>query len=355
MLHEATARVRVFGFRRCEAAPCAVDGAPAVDFGRTYDGALAQRALAAGAKACLAAGWGRALRDADVIMARNLEMLVIAAAARRLHAPRARLIYECLDIHRLMTAPGPAGMVLRSIERALLGEVQILVVSSSAFVRAYFEPWQRLGARISPPVLIVENRVFEPGEATPDETPRPPGPPWRIGWFGMLRCRQSFAELARLAKRAGGAVQVVLAGRPSPREFPDFAEQVAEAPGMSFIGDYAPADVGRLYRSVHFNWAIDHFQAGGNSQWLLPNRLYEGGRFGAVPLALAGGETARWLERRGLGLAVQDPVRDLGLFLGRLDVARYRQLEARCAKAPRNWFVADAADCRHLVQALASG
>ena len=43
---------------------------------------------------------------ADVVLARNLEMLIIASRARNLYAPRAALVYECLDIHRLLLSQG---------------------------------------------------------------------------------------------------------------------------------------------------------------------------------------------------------------------------------------------------------
>ncbi|HEV7158716.1 MAG TPA: glycosyl transferase family 1 [Caulobacteraceae bacterium] len=354
MLHVAGAEVRLFGFRRTDQAIGEVDGAPAMDLGRSYDGALLQRALATGAQALLAAGWGADLRGCDVILARNLEMLTIAALARRLHAPRARLVYECLDVHRLMTSPGPAGVLLRRLERSLLAQTQALVVSSPAYVRAYFGPWQGLGARFDLPVVTLENRVFECVAPPAGWAVRPPGPPWRIGWFGILRCRQSFAELASLAAASQGRIEVVLAGRPSEREFPDFAAQVEAAPGMRFIGAYRPEDLARLYGGVHFNWAVDHFQAGGNSQWLLPNRLYEGGQSRVVPIALAGGETARWLQRRGLGVVVAQPVTELRRFFAHLDAPRYQALEQRCASAPKEWFVATPDTCRDLIHALAA-
>ena len=39
---------------------------------------------------------------ANVILARNLEMLVLAIRARKRYAPQARVVYECLDIHRML-------------------------------------------------------------------------------------------------------------------------------------------------------------------------------------------------------------------------------------------------------------
>jgi hypothetical protein len=351
MLHEGGADVVVLGFRRAEAAPIDVDGAPVVDLGRTFDGRFRQRICQVLAQMAQAPFWGAKLRGPDVVLGRNLEMLTLAAMARRLHAPEARMAYECLDVHRLMTAPTLRGSLLRLHERRLLRQTQLLIVSSPAYVRAYFRRFQGLGATLSVPTVVLENKVLEPDAREGAAHRRPPGPPWRIGWFGMLRCRRSFEILRTLAARRGGAVEIVVAGRPSNREFTDFSSEVAGAPGVTYAGAYKPEDLERMYREIHFNWAIDFFEAGANSDWLLPNRLYEGGRYGAVPIALQTAETGRWLEQRRLGLVVRNAA-ELDQFFARLDAPTYRLLEARSEAAPSEWFAAGRSDCRALLEVL---
>ena len=96
-----------------------------------------------------------------------------------------------------------------------------------------------------------------------------------------------------------GRVEVILRGRPARDQFDDFGRQVAEAPHLVFAGPYRnPEDSPRIYGDVHFTWLPDFFEAGMNSQWLLPNRLYEGCCYSTVPLAMAGTETARFLEEK---------------------------------------------------------
>jgi succinoglycan biosynthesis protein ExoL len=349
MLHEAGAEVAVLGFRRPELAPDNLDGAPVIDLGRTYDGRFIQRAWRTATQSLGAWRLKRNLPSPDVVLARNLEMLTLAAAARLSCGWRARLAYECLDIHRLMLSDSLSGRGLRALERGLLRRAELIIVSSPAHVRAYFERFHGLPSR--PRILLLENKVFEP-EERPGPPPKPIGPPWRIGWFGMLRCRRSLQTLRRLVEGGHGLVEVVVAGRPSSREFHDFQCQVAGAPGFKFLGAYDPADLDRLYHEVHFSWAIDYFEAGANSEWLLPNRLYEGGRHGAVPIGLSTAEAGRWLERRGLGVVVRDPVPDLLRLFEDLDAEAYRRLEARSRAAPRSWFAAGQAECLRLVKAL---
>lgn len=351
MLRAFGDEVVLLGFHRDEKTIDRVEGVETIDLGRTFDANLRQR-MAAVAKQCLRLRrWGKRIRGCDVIIARNLETLVLAALARWRYAPRARLAYECLDIHRLLLSGGIGGTAMRGLERALLRKTDVTVVSSPAFLREYFAP--RYGAEF--PALLVENKLLLPpgpgASSAGTAEALPPGPPWRIGWFGMIRCRKSLDLLCDLALRHPGLLTVTIRGRPSRTEFDDFDAQVARTPGVSFGGTYHPAELESLYGSVHFNWAIDYFEEGANSRWLLPNRIYEGGTYRAVPIALKGNETARWLERLGIGVTL-GAAGDVEDFLTRLTVAGYRELKDASDRAPRAAFLADDADCARLLEGL---
>jgi succinoglycan biosynthesis protein ExoL len=349
MLRQAGAEVTLFGFRRTPAPVAVVAGVEAFDLGRTADAKLLARCASVLSGLCQAPLWRTRLANADVVMARNLEVYVVAALARRLHAPAARLVYECLDVHRLMIGAGAAGRALRAIEGGLMNASDLLIVSSPAFVRDYFEPLQHLSARPLD-TLLVENKALPEGPS--DITPPLPGPPWRIGWFGMIRCRRSLDFLCRLAERRPELVRVEIRGRPSYTEFEDFDRQAADTPGVSFGGAYAPSDLPGMYGAVHFNWAIDRFQDEGNSRWLLPNRLYEGGRFGVPPIARLDAETGRWLQARALGVLFDEPEIQLEAFLDALTPQAYLALAARHRAAPKGLFVQGPEDCERLVRAL---
>ena len=112
-------------------------------------------------------------------------------------------------------------------------------------------------------------------------------------------------------------------------------------------------DLAAMYGAVHFNWAIDRFQDEGNSRWLLPNRLYEGGRFGAPPIARLDAETGRWLQARDLGVLFDEPEAELEAFLDALTPEAYAALADRHRAAPRALFVQGREDCDRLAAALA--
>jgi succinoglycan biosynthesis protein ExoL len=351
MLLAGGADVTLIGFRRSAEAPSAIEGLRPIDLGRTADGMLARRMLSVAGRLVGLANIAHHVRGANVILARNLEMLVLAVRARRLYAREAAVVYECLDIHRMLLSK-PLGEPLRLLESKLWREVALLLTSSPAFIRHYFTP-----RGFPSPIRLVENKVLIVGESDPGTTSvvrPPPGPPWRIGWFGMIRCRKSLAILGSLAKVTGGAVEVVIRGQPSAATFSEFDTALASLPHVQYAGPYRNStDLPSIYGNVHFNWTIDYYESGENSAWLLPNRVYEGSLYGAVPIALAGVETGRWLAERRAGVVLDEPLaQQLVEFFRRLDRDGYATLAQGIEVLPHTDLVSGQSDCRELVEAL---
>jgi len=298
----------------------------------------------------------RAVARPDVIIGRNLEMLALANRAKSVFGGDMPIVYECLDIHRLLLRDDVVGSALRSAERYFGSEAELLMTSSPAFIERYFRP--RSGLDV--PVMLLENKVLalEPAARAAASGARLPAPgkPWKIGWFGALRCRKSLAMLDQFSRRMEGRFEIVLRGRPAYSEFDDFDRTVSDAPFMHFAGAYKnPEDLATIYNEVQFSWAIDFFEEGLNSSWLLPNRLYEGGLYGAVPIAIDGTETARFLTSRKIGLMLDaaDAGR-LTALLGAMDETRYLAAFEAVASQDRKQWMMDRADCQGLVQRLAS-
>ena len=351
MLRAGGASVQVVGFRRRDPARGEILGDPSVDLGRVDDGALARRAATILARGLSARRWGAGLTDADVIVARSLELLVLAWLFRLVTGARAPLVYECLDIHRLMFSKGLMGRALRGLERRLLKHCPLVLVSSPAFAEHHFAAvhGRRTGVR------LIENKLALAVAEAGHLTARPNSPPWRIGWFGMIRCAKSLQVLRSLCAALPGVVEVVIAGRVSQGEFEDFDAQVAGEAGITFLGPYAPSQLSELYSQVHFVWAIDFFEEGLNSAWLLPNRIYEGCAFGSVPIALRSTETGRWLMTREIGVMLDAGTpTELAAFFGTLDGAAYAEVARPVAELPRSAVQTTQADCDALVALLAS-
>jgi len=346
MLQAGGAEVVLMGFRRSAAAVAEVAGVAAIDLGRTHNARMGHRALLTLSRALDPRRWRSRLEGCEAVIGRNLEMLALAARARDACAPKAPLIYECLDVHRLMLRGDLLGAGLRALERALLARCRWLIVSSPAFVSAYFEARQGL----SIPWMLVENKVF-PVPARPERR-TPPGPPWRIGWFGMLRCRRSLEILTALAARNPRLVEVVIRGVPSEDVFGDFQAAVADLPNVQFEGPYRPQELPNLYAGVHFTWAVDYFDAGENSDWLLPNRLYEGACFGSVALARGAVESGRWVADHGAGVVMEDPPGEIEALMRGLSPERYGRLAQGVQDLPSTDLAAGEAECAALVRRL---
>jgi GT2 family glycosyltransferase len=346
MLRLGGAAVTLAGFRRRdEALP-----GPAIVLGWTSNGRMVDRALAVlRTMANLKQRLG-AITPPDVILARNLEMLALAVSLRR-HFPQARIVYELLDVHRLLLGQGAVSKVLRAVESALLRRTSLVIVSSPGFERNYLRHFRRPATA----VRLVENKMLTVPSSPPDAAEHAVGGQIRIGWFGILRCAWSLAAIDQLTRAAPGRYQVVLRGRPALDVVPDFHAVVGANPDMSYLGPYRwPDDLASIYSGIDIAWLVDRYEAGGNSDWLLPNRLYEGGLHKAIPLALDGTEVASRLKALNIGVIIKAAeVKAANDALAALDRDRIVQLRAAVGALPRTTWKAGPDECRALVASLA--
>ncbi|MEL7105804.1 MAG: glycosyltransferase [Pseudomonadota bacterium] len=293
-----------------------------------------------------------ALRDADILIARNFDLLVLAWFARVcLIGRRPKLIYECLDIHSLFTGTGAVSRLMRWLERALLRKIDLLWVSSPGFIRCYFEPVQGYRG----PHALLENKLWfdGPSPPRPDRRDRGAGRPVTIGWVGSIRCQASLDLLTGLAERLGDAVQIAIHGNIHRHAVPDFDQAIGRFDTITYHGPYTyPDDLGRVYADCDAVWAQDLWQRGGNSDWLLPNRIYEASWFGCPSIAVSDTETGRRVESAGLGFTIAQPTPDALANLVR-DLTRDRLAAAsrRLLTMPDRAFRLDVDD---VAQALAA-
>lgn len=172
MLRAGGAQVSLAGFRRTADPVLDIEGLRPIDLGATRDGRFGQR-LAAVAKAAISIGSKLAgTPRPDLIIARNLEMLALARRAKSAFGATVPIVYECLDIHRLVLRDDMLGKALRATERHLARDVKLLVTSSPAFIANYFKPFRQVEA----PVELVENKYFEAAAILPAEREAVDGP-----------------------------------------------------------------------------------------------------------------------------------------------------------------------------------
>lgn len=247
------------------------------------------------------------LRAADVIIARNFDLLVIAWLTRIMSGTgRVPLVYECLDIHGLFTKTGPVGAMMRWCERRLLARVQLLIVSSPGFITHYFSTIQGYRGRHA----IIENKLWFDGNPIPRPTLRPSKDAdavLTIGWVGSIRCAPSLKILMDTADYFGDRIAIRIHGNIHHHALPDFDDQISRRENVSYFGPYDyPTGLASAYAQCDMVWAQDLWQQGANSDWLLPNRIYEASWFGCPSIAVADTETGRKVSADKLGFTVNE-------------------------------------------------
>ncbi len=350
MLKDGGADITIMGFHRNDTPPTSIHGAPAIAIAKTYDGKFIHRILTTLRMVVTISKHKTYFAESDVIIARTLEMLAIAVRGRSLITPPPALAYECLDIHRLLLKQNIIGTILRGLEGWLSKRASLLITSSPAFVREYFEKY----SLVTCPTYLIENKIYQPVPEPQPVLTREAVTPWRIGWFGAIRCYKSLNILTSLVQQMSGKVEVIIRGKPSTDQFEDFEKQTSGIQGLSFEGPYKnPDDLEKIYGNVHFTWAIDMFEEGLNSSWLLPNRIYEGGYYGSVPLVQDHVETGKHVKNLGTGVQLAAPLEiQLISFFKSLTENAYKTLQAQAQAVPQNNWILTKDDSVHLVHTL---
>jgi succinoglycan biosynthesis protein ExoL len=355
-LQAGNVNVTVIGFRRGVRRADELKNVTSIELGQTRDSRLVARIGSVFLAYFRLWRFRDHLRQADVLMARQLEMLMIACMVRIFYRFTKPVVFECLDIHKLMVRRGLVGKTLRMVERSLLRMTSLLVVSSPGFIDNYFQTYH---AKL-PQTYLLENKLLDSelpllhASETDRVAEADATPPWKIGWYGVIRCLTSLEALAALVRDNPGLVEVTIAGKISENLRRVFDTIVSAAPGISYIGSYDRArDLKRLYEGVHFAWAVDYYEAGGNSEWLLPNRLYEGGYFRTAMIASARSQTGKWLAPYDAAFLLGDPLSAaLVEFFRTLNVARFETVRGRMSALPDALFVYGLAECRAFADRL---
>ena len=240
----------------------------------------------------------RAAQDAEVVYTFGLDTLLLASAATRWLRPAPKLVYEVPDIRGILTGQSPQSAAMRRLERLLLARIDLLVVTSEAFVTGYFQGVQ--GVHV--PYLVIENKLL--AEAMPHFTPKPhlDDGVLRIGYFGHIRCQASWRVLKRVAQESEGRIQVQVAG--IINDIPTAKADLAATPGMVYGGPFvSPDDLPVLYGPVDISW-IAHFHAANNTKWARVNRFYESSYFQVPMFAQTGTMDGEVVASRGLGVCL---------------------------------------------------
>jgi succinoglycan biosynthesis protein ExoL len=327
-----------------------------IDLGTTEDARYFRRILS-----MLRAVWRifRArdkLNNATFYYARNLDMAILAFLARDLSRQKTPVVYEVLDVLPPFVENSIKGKLIRFIERWILKQCHLLVTSSPGFIENYFEPIQKYRGNW----FLLENRQY-PLLKLPDEEPQPEPPPsdsvgtqgdrWTIGYFGAVRCVKSWEIIKFIAQELPEKVKIYIRGIPiylyldgAFRKIPadEFQKMVEDFPNIRYGGPYQhPDDLADMYSQVDFTWCFD-FSMEHNSNWCLPNRLYEGGYFEVPALAAKGFQVGKYIEELSIGWTFDAPYgKNMVQFFDQLTPEEYLRIKERYREIPKSQFVGE--------------
>jgi len=301
---------------------------PHLDLGEIKDEHLTQRATKIARNLTNILRFVRDLPKLDTIYARNLDMILLAWLCGVLNHHKPHLVYEVLDIHGIFVNGGIKQKLARKLERFVLGRVSRLVVSSPEFLTNYFQPIQQFYGDSS----VLENKLW----LGPHKRPRPmvktkPNRAViRLGWVGNIRCAQSMELLMRVADVHHSSVEIHIHGTVHYHAIPFFDHDVAARKNVFFHGSYAyPDDLKPIYQGCDVVWAQDLWQLGGNSDWLIPNRLYEAAWYGCPSIGMRETMTGRKISTQALGYLIDYKKGALEDLIAKLDISTLHETRQR--------------------------
>jgi len=244
------------------------------------------------------------LSRGETLYAFGLDMLMLAWLVRFFAKhKKVKLIYEVADIHSLLLGDSVRAKMLRRFERLMLKHVDLLVVTSQAYITEYYQKIQGMDKL---PHMVIENKL-EPADITlsPGLNPETALEQIHIGYFGVIRCNRSWEILKRAALRAQGQIKVYVRG--IPLGIKDFEADARVNPYIDFDGAYvSPDDLPGMYGQVNLIWACYPYQGDqtGNWCWARTNRFYESCFYKKPMLAQLGTEDGRFVDHWHIGACI---------------------------------------------------
>lgn len=243
-----------------------------------------------------------ALQGADIVYAFEADMALLGWLASRGMISPPKLVYEVGDIRGVLLENSVLSKVIRTTDAIVLNRSSLLVVTSPAYVTGYFGP---IAGIKNLRYHVIENKL-DPAYLLPRKVGReaetPTDGPIRVGYFGVLRCKQSWEILRRVAVEGAGRFHITVRG--IPMKLPDFEQEARTTPNLVYEGPYVvPDDLPGMYGNVDVVWACYPYQGDkpANWKWARTCRFYESCYFQRPLFTQQGTEDARIVEERNIG------------------------------------------------------
>jgi succinoglycan biosynthesis protein ExoL len=266
-----------------------------------------------------------------------------------------KLVLEIQDIRSVLLKKGITGAIARQVEKFIVPRVDMLVVTSAAYVDDYYAQRARLR-----PVrhCVIENKiddvpVMRQQLNIADSYVKPDAILW-IGYFGMLRCRRTLDIILAAAGAAQGRIRFYMRG--VLHDTGEYEQRIRSHPYVEYGGEYrSPDELGPMYGRVDMVWACypDAGGSAGNWLWARTNRFYEACYFRKPIIAAAGTQDGKAVDEHKIGLCIDlhNKTQSLDILLV-LNSERLDTWRRNVASLPKRLYVYGA-EHRNLLQQLA--
>ena len=243
------------------------------------------------------------IKYADIIYVFGLDMLLLGWAARLFIKKKNKIVYEVGDIRSIFIGNSIQSIFFRWVERFLIKRIDLIVVTSKAYITDYYEEIQGLK---NIRYIVIENKLNAEMGLKKNITNRiNKDNIIRIGYFGLIRCKTSLQILKRVACNSKGRIQIYIRG--ITMGIGNLDKEANETPNIAYDGPYTvPEDIPFIYNNVDLVWVCYPYQGKniGNWCWARTNRVYEACYFKKPMIAQSGTQDGEEVKKHNLGLCV---------------------------------------------------
>lgn len=280
------------------------------------------------------------MKYSDVTYVFGMDMLLFGWVASLFVNKKNKIVYEVGDIRSIFIGNNIQSIFFRWIERFLIKRIDLLVVTSKAYVTEYYEKIQGIkGVRY----IVIENKlnaewdlkkIKNTNNISKDDI-------IRIGYFGVIRCQRSWQILKKVAYDGKGRIQLYIRG--ITMGIDNLDKEANETPNINYDGPYlVPDDLPSIYNNVDLVWSCYPYQGKsvGNWCWARANRFYESCYFKKPMVAQIDTQDGKMVNKLGLGICVNlsdiDGTVNRILKITRKELYQWRK---NLSELPQNYYL----------------
>jgi len=279
------------------------------------------------------------IKYSDVTYVFGMDMLLFGWVTGLFINKKNKIVYEVGDIRSILIGNNIQSIFLRWLERFLIKRIDLLVVTSKAYITYYYEKIQGLK---DIRYILIENKLNAEMGLKKNITNRiNKDNIIRIGYFGIIRCKMSWQILKRVACNSKGRIQIYIRG--ISMGIDNLDKEANETPNINYDGPYlVPDDLSSIYNNVDLVWSCYPYQGKsvGNWCWARTNRFYESCYFKKPMVAQIDTQDGKMVNKLGLGICVDlsdiDGTANRILKITRKELFQWRK---NVSELPQNYYL----------------